>query len=63
MTRASDADVVMDSVTITGDWQRAAGVHPTALFRLDDHVKEMPLTEPIGGSVAWHDTWVDAKKV
>ncbi|MDI6879087.1 MAG: molybdopterin-dependent oxidoreductase [Desulfitobacteriaceae bacterium] len=55
-------DVIVDGVTIHGDPRRATGTHVQPVFRLDDNLRGTPLSEPIGGSVSYYDTWVTVQK-
>ncbi len=57
------SDVVIDGKKIKGDARRATGVHANAAMRLDDHVKNMCLVDPVGGSVSFYDTKVKLVKV
>lgn len=57
------SDVVVDGVVIKGDPRRATGIHIQPIFRLDDNLRGTPLSEPIGGSVSYYDTWVTVQKV
>lgn len=57
------SDVVVDGVVIKGDSRRATGIHVNPIFRLDDNLRGTPLSEPIGGSVSFYDTWVTLQKV
>ena len=52
------SDVTIDGKKIKGDTRRATGVHANAAMRLDDHVKNMCLVDPVGGSVSFYDTKV-----
>ena len=42
---------------------RATGVHANAAMRLDDHVTNTSLYDPVGGSVSFYDTKVKLTKV
>lgn len=57
------ADTVVDGETIKGDPFRARGVVPNSAMRLDPVVKDVALTDPIGGSAAFCDTQVKLEKV
>jgi len=50
-------------VVIKGDSSRATGIHINPIFRLDDNLRGTPLSEPIGGSASFYDTWVTLQKV
>jgi anaerobic selenocysteine-containing dehydrogenase len=52
------SDMHIDGVTITGDARRATGVHGNAAMRLDDHLGNTCLIDPVGGSVSFYDTRV-----
>jgi tetrathionate reductase subunit A len=56
------SDVNVDGKKIKGDARRATGVHANAAMRLDDHVKNMCLVDPVGGSVSFYDTKVKLVK-
>ncbi|MDA8213312.1 MAG: molybdopterin-dependent oxidoreductase [Clostridia bacterium] len=56
-------DVEVDGVIIRGDARRGTGIHVNPVFRLDDNLRGTPLSEPIGGSVSFYDTWVTLEKV
>nr|MDA8226331.1 hypothetical protein [Desulfitobacterium hafniense] len=57
------SDVEVDGVVIKGDSRRATGIHVNPIFRLDDNLRGTPLSEPIGGSASFYDTWVTLQKV
>jgi anaerobic selenocysteine-containing dehydrogenase len=56
-------DIMIDGNVIKGDARRAAGVHCNAAMRLDDHVTNTSLHDPVGASVAFYDTKVKLIKV
>ena len=56
-------DVEVDGEIIKGDPRRATGIHVQPIFRLDDNLRGTPLSEPIGGSASFYDTWVTLQKV
>jgi anaerobic selenocysteine-containing dehydrogenase len=51
-------DLVIDGKPVKGDPRRATGVHANAAMRLDDHLKNTCLVDPVGGSVSFYDTKV-----
>ncbi|KJS47998.1 molybdopterin dinucleotide binding domain-containing protein [Desulfosporosinus sp. BICA1-9] len=57
------SDVVVDGMVIKGDPRRAKGIHINPILRLDDNLRGTPLSEPIGGSASFYDTWVNLQKV
>jgi len=52
------ADVWIDGKRIPADPRRATGVHANAAMRLDDHLGNTCLLDPVGGSVSFYDTRV-----
>jgi tetrathionate reductase subunit A len=52
------ADMEIDGELIKGDPRRARGIHANAAMRLDDHLKNTCLLDPVGGSVSFYDTKV-----
>jgi len=56
-------DVVIDGKTIKGDARRKDSACPNPIMALDNSVKNMCLTDPIGGSAAFYNTKVLIKKV
>lgn len=52
-------DVVIDGVAINGDPRRATGLCPNAAMRVDEQLKNVCLTDPIGGSASFYDTRVN----
>lgn len=51
-------DVQIDGKLVPGDPRRATGVHADAAMRLDDHLGNTCLIDPVGGSVSFYDTRV-----
>ena len=51
-------DVEVDGKRIKGDRRRAAGVCPNPVMLLDPVLKDVCLTDPIGGSASFYDTHV-----
>jgi anaerobic selenocysteine-containing dehydrogenase len=56
------SDLVIDGGTVKGDPRRATGLHANAAMRLDDHMKNTCLIDPVGGSVSFYDTKVRLEK-
>jgi anaerobic selenocysteine-containing dehydrogenase len=56
------SDVWIDRKLVKGDPRRATGVHANAAMRLDDHLKNTCLIDPVGGSVSFYDTRVKLVK-
>jgi len=52
-------DVTVDGAVIKGDARRATGLCPNAVMRTDDHLKNVCLSDPIGGSSSFYDTRVN----
>lgn len=57
------SDVVIDGKAVKADPRRATGIHANAAMRLDDHLKNTCLIDPVGGSVSFYDTRVKLIKV
>lgn len=55
-------DLVVDGVVVRGDARRGGGIHAQPLFRLDEHLRGTPMSDPVGGSVSFYDTRVDIVK-
>ena len=51
-------DVVVDGVDIAGDERRAAGICPNPLMAVEPALGDVCLTDPIGGSASFFDTFV-----
>ena len=56
------SDMVIDGKKIKGDSRRAKGIHANAAFRVDPHLKNVTLSDLVGGSAAFYDTWVKLVK-
>lgn len=56
-------DVEVDGIIIPGDPRRKTGTHINPVLRLDDNLRGTTLSEPIGGSASFYDTWVNIQKV
>jgi anaerobic selenocysteine-containing dehydrogenase len=52
-------DLVVNGQVIKGDPRRAMGVHANAAMRLDPYLKDMALTDTVGGSVVFYETKVN----
>ena len=52
-------DFVIDGETVKGDPRRAAGLCPNAVMYEDPVLKNVSLTDPIGGSASFYDTPVN----
>jgi tetrathionate reductase subunit A len=52
-------DVVVDGHLIKGDKRRAAGICPNHLMQLDPILKDVCVTDPIGGSASFSSTMVN----
>ncbi len=57
------ADVMVDGQVIKGDSRRGTGVCPNASMLVDPALKNMCLTDPIGGSCSFYDSRVNLVKV
>ena len=51
-------DIVVDGKTIKGDPRRATGLCPNAAMRIDEGLKNVCLSDVIGGSASFYDTRV-----
>jgi len=56
-------DVIIDGYIIKGDKRRGKGLAPNPVMREDETVNNVCLTDPIGGSASFYDTWVNIVKV
>lgn len=52
-------DVVVDNRLIKGDKRRAGGICPNPVMRLDPILKDVCITDPIGGSASFSSTMVE----
>ncbi|NOY82931.1 MAG: molybdopterin-dependent oxidoreductase [Kiritimatiellaeota bacterium] len=52
------ADVIVNGRRIVGDRRRAAGICPNHAMAVDPILKDVCLTDPIGGSASFNDTFV-----
>ena len=57
---ASDAEI--DGKTVMGDKRRATGLCPNAAMKVDPVVKNVCMSDPIGGSASFYDTRVKLVK-
>lgn len=55
-------DVVVDGKVVKGDRRRGTGLCPNPVMLLDEHMKTVGLTDPIGGSASFYDTRVKIEK-
>ncbi|MGB9711516.1 MAG: molybdopterin dinucleotide binding domain-containing protein [Dissulfurimicrobium hydrothermale] len=51
-------DVSVDGALIKGDKRRATGICPNSVMMVDQTVKNTCLSDPIGGSCSFYDSWV-----
>lgn len=56
-------DVVVDGDVVKGDARRARGTMPNPLMMVDPIVGDVCLTDPIGGSASFYDSFVSLKKI
>lgn len=56
-------DVVVNDKTIKGDPRRGTGIVPNPAMWLDPVVGDVCLTDPIGGSASFYDTFIKLEKV
>ena len=56
-------DVIIDGHIIKGDKRRGKGLVPNPVMREDETVNNVCLTDPIGGSASFYDTWVNILRV
>ncbi|NDY42952.1 molybdopterin-dependent oxidoreductase [Dissulfurirhabdus thermomarina] len=56
-------DVTVDGALVKGDPRRGAGLCPNAVMMVDPAVRNMCLSDPIGGSCSFYDSWVRVVKV
>ena len=53
------SDVLVDNQLVKGDARRATGICPNAVMLEDPVLKNASLTDPIGGSASFYDTWIN----
>ncbi|MCS6825892.1 MAG: molybdopterin oxidoreductase, partial [Caldilinea sp.] len=53
----------IDGETIPADPRRAAGFHANAIMRVDPYLGNTCLSDIVGGSAVFYDTWVKLEKV
>lgn len=51
-------DLEIDGVVVRGDPRRATGLCTNAVLRVDPHLGDVCLTDPVGGSASFYDTRV-----
>jgi anaerobic selenocysteine-containing dehydrogenase len=56
-------DVVVDGVDIAGDERRAAGICPNPLMAVEPSLGDVCLTDPVGGSASYFDSFVSVEPV
>jgi len=56
-------DVVVDGKVVKGDKRRSTGTVTNALLTIDPVVGDVCLTDPIGGSASFYDTFVTINKI
>lgn len=56
-------EVLIDGERVPADRRRAAGLCPNPVMLVDPRLGEVCLTDPIGGSASFYDTFVAVKKV
>ncbi len=56
------SDVNVNGRVVTGDVRRATGICPNAVMAVDPVVKNMCLSDPIGGSCSFYDSFIDVVK-
>jgi tetrathionate reductase subunit A len=59
---AGARDVTIDGTLIKGDPRRATGIHANAAMRIDPALKNVTLTDLVGGSAVFYDTKVKVEK-
>jgi tetrathionate reductase subunit A len=57
------SDVRIDGQVIQGDARRVRGVHANIAMRVDPHLKNTTLVDPVGGSAVFYDSRVKVVKV
>lgn len=53
------SDLVINGQRLKGDPRRGQGIHANAAMRLDPYLKDMALTDVVGGSVVFYETRVN----
>lgn len=56
-------DVTINGQTIPGDPVRVKGIHANAAMRIDPHLQNTTLLDPVGGSAVFYDSKVKVTKV
>ena len=57
------SDLTIDGVTIPADERRAQGIHANAVMRVDPQLGNTCLSDLVGGSAVFYDTWVKLTRV
>ena len=57
------SDTAVDGTLIKGDKRRNKGISPNALMTIDPFLKNTTLSDPIGGSASFFDTFIKLVKV
>jgi tetrathionate reductase subunit A len=57
------SDFTIDGQLIKGDKRRAAGVHANSIMLVDPYLGNTCLSDVVGGSAVFYDTWVKLEKV
>jgi len=57
------SDAVIDGKTVAGDKRRTTGLCPNAAMKIDPALKNVCMTDPIGGSASFYETRVNLVKV
>ncbi len=57
------ADLVVDGRAVRGETQRATGLCANAALRVDEHLRNVCLSDPIGGSSSFYDTRIQVVRV
>jgi anaerobic selenocysteine-containing dehydrogenase len=56
-------DMTIDGIVVNGDARRAKGAHPNAAMRIDPYLENTCLSDPVGGSAVFYDTYVKVAKI
>jgi anaerobic selenocysteine-containing dehydrogenase len=51
-------DVTVDGQVVRGDRRRAAGLCPNPVMAVDPILRDVALTDPVGGSSSFYDSWI-----
>jgi anaerobic selenocysteine-containing dehydrogenase len=55
-------DITIDGQVVKGDGRRTKGIHANAAMRVDPHLKNTCLVDPVGASAVFYDTMVKVVK-